>query len=72
MNIFKKTVPACVSAFALAGITRPTIFASALKVIGNIPACVEAFEEIKKSFSDNPQEDDADEEALTKQETEEK
>lgn len=71
MNILKKSVPVCLSAFALAGITRPTIFASALKVIGNIPACVEAFEEIKKSFSDNPQEDDADEIEHTKQETKE-
>ena len=71
MNIFRKPVPACLSAFALAGITRPTVLASVLKVIGKIPACVEAFEEIKKNFSDNQQDDAVDENALTKQETEE-
>ena len=66
MNIFRKPIPVCLSAFALAGITRPTIFASALKVIGNIPAYIEAYEEAKKSFSENRQEDTADEKTLTK------
>ena len=70
MNILKKPVPACLSAFALAGITKPTILASVLKVIGNIPTYIEAYEEAKKSFSDNPQKDDGvDEKVLTKQET---
>lgn len=71
MNILKKPVPVCLSAFALAGITKPTIIANALKVIGNVPTYIEAYEESKKSFSDYLQKDDADEKALTKQETEE-
>ena len=71
MNILKKPVPVCLSAFDLAGITKPTILANVLKIIGNIPTYVEAYEEVKKSFSDHSQKGDADEKALTKQETEE-
>lgn len=67
MNILKKPVPVCLSAFALTGITKPTILANVLKIIGNIPTYVEAYEEAKKSFSDYSQKDDADEKALTKQ-----
>ena len=51
MNILKKPVPVCLSAFALAGITRPTIIASALKVIGNVPTYIEAYKEVKKSLA---------------------
>ena len=69
MNIFKKSIPACVSVAALAGLTRPTIFANVLKVIGNIPAYIEAYEEVKKSFSDSSQENGNIEKTLTNQET---
>ena len=72
MNIFKKPVLLCLAAFALAGITKPTIFANALKVIGNIPTYIEAYEEVKKNFRDYSQEDGDIKKTLTKRDTEEK
>lgn len=54
MHILKKPIPACLSVAAFAGITKPTIFASALKLIANIPGYIKAYEEIKNSLNDHP------------------
>ena len=55
MHILAKPIPACLSVAALAGITKPTIFAIALKLIANIPGYIKAYEEIKNSLNDRPQ-----------------
>lgn len=55
MHILAKSIPACLSVAALAGITKPTIFASALKLITNIPEYIKAYEDIKNGLNDHPQ-----------------
>lgn len=55
MHILTKPIPARLSIAALTRITKPTIFASALKLIANIPGYIKTYEEIKNSLNDHPQ-----------------
>lgn len=69
MHILAKPLPACLSVCALVGITKPSIFASTLKLIANVPEYIKAYENVKSNIGSFPQkEDGADTSVLVKQE----